>query len=144
MLTDGGRCQPVSALRKLSFPDTQTAVTIGLFIRNRWSLSNERACPTVELFWESTKLTWKIREMLPFLAFSLPFRNSGYSPNCRDQLRSRRLLICLKVYLWWGLCTLCLLAYQVRVTLGYSGLDCCVYVVFWELINSLVCQMLTC
>ena len=82
--------------------------------------------------------------MLPFLAFSLPFRNSGYSPNCRDQLRSRRLLICLKVYLWWGLSTLYLLAYQVRVTLSDSGLDCCVYVVFGELINSLVCQMLTC
>ena len=71
--------------------------------------------------------------MLPFLAFSLPFRNPGYSPNCRDQRRSRRLLICLKVYLWWGLCTLYLLAYQVRVTLGDSGLDCCVYLVFREL-----------
>ena len=27
------------------------------------------------------------------------------------------------MYLWWGLCTLCLLACQVRVTAGFLGLE---------------------
>ena len=40
------------------------------------------------------------------------------------------------VYLWWSFCTLSLLACQVRVTVGGSGLRCCF---FWALIDSLVC-----
>ena len=47
------------------------------------------------------------------------------------------------MYLWWSLCTLYLLTYQVRVTIGDSGLCC--FVVLWHLfmlINSLVCWLL--
>ena len=44
----------------------------------------------------------------------------------------------LRMHLWWSLCTLYLFACQVRVTVGDSGLCCCVYV-FQGLINSLVC-----
>ena len=45
------------------------------------------------------------------------------------------------MYLWLSLCTLYLHACQVRVTvtIGDSGLCCCLCDVFWELINSLVC-----
>ena len=44
----------------------------------------------------------------------------------------------LRIYLWWSLCTLCLLACQVRVTVGGSGFCCCVCVcdIFWAVINS--------
>ena len=47
------------------------------------------------------------------------------------------------MYLWWSLYTLYLLTYQVRVTIGDSGLCC--FVVLWHLfmlINSLVCWLL--
>ena len=45
-----------------------------------------------------------------------------------------------RTYLWWTLCTLYLLACQVRVTVSDSGLYCSVCVTFFEqLINSLVC-----
>ena len=40
--------------------------------------------------------------------------------------------------LWWSLCTLCLLACQVRVPVGDSGLCCCLFDIFQGLINSLV------
>ena len=43
------------------------------------------------------------------------------------------------MHLWWSLCTLYLLACQVRVTVGDSGLCCCTCYVFRALINSLVC-----
>ena len=63
---------------------------------------------------------------------------------------------CFFLFLWWNLCTLYLLACQVRFTVGDSGLCCCVcvmsfwvfgwvqntklltYLLFWVLINSLV------
>ena len=50
------------------------------------------------------------------------------------------------MYLWWSLCTLYLLACQVRVTIGDSGLCCCAIVmskIFWALINSFVCWFCT-
>ena len=42
----------------------------------------------------------------------------------------------LRSYLWLSLCTLCLLACQVRITVDDSGLRCYVYV---TLISSMVC-----
>ena len=47
-----------------------------------------------------------------------------------------------RMYLWWSLCTLYLLACQVRVITGDSG-DLCLCNVFWALINSLICWLLT-
>ena len=45
-----------------------------------------------------------------------------------------------RMYLWWSLCTLCLLACQVRVTVGDSGFCWCIFVTYFgALINSLVC-----
>ena len=38
----------------------------------------------------------------------------------------------LRMYLWWSLCTLNLFACQVRVTVGDSGLCCCVCVTSFE------------
>ena len=46
----------------------------------------------------------------------------------------------LRMYLWWSLCTLYLLACQVRVIIGDSGLCCTLCYVFWALINSLLCH----
>ena len=40
--------------------------------------------------------------------------------------------VCLRTHLWWSLCTLYLLACQVRVTAGDSGLCCCVHVASFE------------
>ena len=46
---------------------------------------------------------------------------------------------CLRKYLWWNKCTLYLLACQVRVTVGDSGLCHCVLCeIFRALINSCV------
>ena len=36
-------------------------------------------------------------------------------------------ILFLRMYLWWGLCTLYLLAFQVRVPIGDSGLCCCIH-----------------
>ena len=50
------------------------------------------------------------------------------------------LLFHLRMYLWWSLWTLYLLACKVRVTVGESGLYCCwLCDLFWVLINPLVC-----
>ena len=38
----------------------------------------------------------------------------------------------LRMCLWWSLCTLCLLACQVRVTVGGSGFCCCVCATSFE------------
>ena len=38
----------------------------------------------------------------------------------------------LRMYLWWSLCTLYLLACQVRATVGDSGLCCCVSLTSFE------------
>ena len=38
----------------------------------------------------------------------------------------------MRMYLWWSLCTLCLHACQVRVTVGDSGLCCCICVTYFE------------
>ena len=35
-----------------------------------------------------------------------------------------RFVVKIKMYLWWVLCTLCLLASQVRVIVGNTGLCC--------------------
>ena len=41
------------------------------------------------------------------------------------------------MYLWWSVCTLCLLACQVRVTVDNSSLCCCLCDIFRALINVL-------
>ena len=48
---------------------------------------------------------------------------------------------CMRMYLWWSLCTLYLHACQVRVTVGDSGLCCCTCVTYFEgeLTPSCVC-----
>ena len=51
------------------------------------------------------------------------------------------LLLFLRMYLWWSLCTLCLHACQVKVIVGDSVLCCCTCVTYFEhyWINSPVC-----
>ena len=38
----------------------------------------------------------------------------------------------MKMYVWWSLCTLYLIACQVEVTVGDSGLCCCVCVTSFQ------------
>ena len=42
----------------------------------------------------------------------------------------------MKMYLWWNLCTLYLLACQMRVPVGDLGLCCCVCVMLWNHTNK--------
>ena len=46
------------------------------------------------------------------------------------QLHQRYIL--MRMHLWWSLCTLCLHACQVRVTIGDSSLCCCTCVMYLE------------
>ena len=55
-------------------------------------------------------------------SFRLPAQRLTASPN----------RLSLRMYLWWGLCTLYLHACHVRVTVGDSGLCCCSCVTYFE------------
>ena len=46
------------------------------------------------------------------------------------------------MYLWWSLCPLYFLAYQLRVTVGDSDLCCCVCVTSIERYNELPCVLI--
>ena len=73
-------------------------------------------------------------------------RSEVYNTNCTEQAASLRILGALKnrMYLWWSLCTLYLHACQVRVTVGSSGLRCCICVMYIECkFNSLLCWFCT-
>ena len=73
----------------------------------------------------------------------LVFAHTPGESYCR-QLGSFLLCLCdvfrapiTRMYLSWNLCTLYLLACQVRVTLGNLGLFCCLCDIFWVLITPL-------
>ena len=56
-----------------------------------------------------------------------------------QNLKQNRSQSARQMYLWWSLCSLCLLACQVRVSIGDSGLCCCVCVTSFERLFSPLC-----